>query len=615
MLKKVVLILSSLIVLSLPYQQQYVEGAIFSKVASKGAQKIVKEVIKESAFDYAVNIFLDEAFTMALEEKQKYQAQQDYEIFCGKKMPDLITCEKPMQVKSNLTALDKANIGQQAEIELDKLITNGKGFTRWQKFLDWFIPIWVTSFALTAITYAFDPEVRSLFNEAGYNTLVTLGIIKPVTDKTAISPIKESAQQLPSVETQSLTRISTGGEDIQHKIPIPSLSRENMIIQANFNNSSDASMSSYEVRFNTVIAWQLSSGRINFYPSIFGQMSEVTMAYNGQVISTQPGKPTAMDYTVNDITAGINIGSAKISSIMTRLPYQVNGFWYTDILYNTVDGNSLHIQGKSAQNLIGDPITEVHTWGKFSYSGSKEMRTTVFPNQSPYKKILPPKYEELETGNPIKTKYENDKGEIALIPPSALPYTQTSTGIQLTPEIDETTGEQKFTTPTGENVPEDDITVGEPNVQDNPSPAPNTVTPPATQTNPNPEPIPLTPTDPPPPPLTPVETLPPLFPEGESCDVGLKLPKFNPLMHTISDAFPFSIPFDLKDGFDAIFAEMGNEKPEFDYKFNFMGDEQSWKITIPDYFDSWKAFTDSFLIFIFDIGIIYAIYRFMGGGN
>lgn len=206
---------------------------------------------------------------------------------------------------------------------------------------------------------------------------------------------------------------------------------------------------------------------------------------------------------------------------------------------------------------------------------------------------------------------------LKIIAPTALPFKEDGTGIELEPykKADGSIGYRtKVETDTGTGsttkriVEENNVVVEDPIVQRKPDGTTTVVNANPTPDNPNgggQEDIPPVGTE-----IPPVD-----FPEGETCSATLKLPKFTLLFNTLSTSFPFSIPWDLKSGFDAIFLEMGKDKPKFSYKFNFNGSQKEWKIELPAYFDTWKPFTDSMLIFVFDVGIIYGIYRLMQGGG
>lgn len=609
---------------------QNANAAIATKVATAGAKKAVKEIIKDGAVDVAINFALDEAFRIAAEYESKYDVDQGYKAVCAVPVNLYGECDKPVQVKAEINDTDKTNIGNQADTELEKLITNGKGLTRWQKFLDWFFPIWLISFGATAITYALDEDVRSLFNEAGYNALVALGLIKPVTDVSAPIPIADVTTE--NTATEDIKTPDYDGYKWGYGTPITShdQSISNVII------SGLVSETKYVPDSNTPIIeywgfnvsgkrfFDIGLGNLSIYTTSIPNLLEVTVAENGVIQKTF----TNSDFVVLSgqkriIDSMFNFAEKNLNSIKTRFPYIFDGFVYTDILYNTVDGNKTHVQIKSTNENISSITGSLNIHSDYLGAVPTTMYTTIYKNKPLYNKILPPIYEDIQTEFDIikNSPFKNENNDIAMVPPSALPYTQISTGTQLEPKPNADGETIDFVTPDGTIVPEDDITIGDPIVSESPEGIPQ-VEPPATPSNPNPDPIPLTPpTDPIDPPIDPptdppIETEPPKFPEGESCAEGLKLPKLTKLLFTVSESFPFSIPFDLYDGFMGLFSEMGSEKPDFEYTFNQSGDKPTTiKFGIAEYFDTWKPFTDSVLIFIFDIGLIFLCFKMMGGAK
>lgn len=186
-----------------------------------------------------------------------------------------------------------------------------------------------------------------------------------------------------------------------------------------------------------------------------------------------------------------------------------------------------------------------------------------------------------------------------VVAPGAIPFTKTDTGEVLIPYLkpDGTVG---FKTGTGTIVPEDNVTVGNPSITYNPdgsttvgkAPKPNGTTDPDEEETIPPEKPPEDNEDP--------ET-----PEN-ACTDKIRLPKLKPLFTTISTAFPFSLPFDLYRGFNAFFADIGKEKPKIEFEF-FKGPKIN--ITIPKVFDDFMPFIRTLMIFTFDVGLLYAIYR------
>lgn len=215
-----------------------------------------------------------------------------------------------------------------------------------------------------------------------------------------------------------------------------------------------------------------------------------------------------------------------------------------------------------------------------------------------------PKFNETGLG---RTYTQNQR--IAIPAPGSLPFTRTSTGETLYPEIQKD-GSIIYKTKTGTIVDESDITVGEPQRITNPDGS-TTIQKQPTYDNQNPKPdengkIPPKDNDP---------NKENEFPEGQSCDATLKLPSFSRLFTTMSESFPFSIPWDLKNGFDALFSDMGTEEPNFKLNLKFMNQTHVIDIKIDSYFDKWKPFVHSMLLFIFDVGILYGIFRLIKGGG
>lgn len=130
---------------------------------------------------------------------------------------------------------------------------------------------------------------------------------------------------------------------------------------------------------------------------------------------------------------------------------------------------------------------------------------------------------------------------------------------------------------------------GNPNPNPNPDPDPNP--------NPNPDPFPVP--DPPP-----GEG----FPDGDTCG---KLELDLKSVDLFTTKFPFSLPWDVFNGINALFGSMGDNPPEF--TFTVYGTDID--IVIPDFILDAKGFINSIILFIFDIGMIYALYRLFGGAS
>lgn len=637
--KKILISLFSVILLfNLATSPLHTHAVVASKVASLTGKKIAKEVIQEAAINQAANM----AVLEAIEISNKYQSKTGYKIVC---LDGTKTCEKPMQIKTDLTEADKTNIKKQSELELDKLITpDGKGFSKWEKYMDWFLPIWAVSFATAALTYTFDEGVRSLFNEAAYNTLVSLGIMEEVVTTELIPPTEipipnsstvpvDSPGEKTNITDKAYSRtldfdnlnIPASGTLFQWEV----MTSESPITSGDKSSSAGVTISFESPQYQTTSAvsmLQMYSSSNSSYMQLdtrtLGTIEAVTIDYNlGQITETFYTNTETGSYALrpDKTLEAYKASYGKIDTMHVRWAVQIDGKYYTDFVYLTTDKNLFHIQVQST-DFVPTTLTDVKLYNNYNTNAKREIRGSLFLNQNPYKTVIIPPFEEVSPDfDAVEQSSFSNGNNVALIPPEVITYKDETTGERVYRKANETGDGIDFTKEDGTIVPEENITVGDPVVTKTPQGQPQ-VTPEPTPSNPNPEPIPLTPeaptqTQPPTTPPPDIDTTEPYFPEGENCSEGLKIPKFVPLLTSISETFPFSIPFDLYGGFEAIFAEMGTEKPEFDFEFTALGEKHVWVITIPDFIDDWKPFMDSILIFVFDVGLIYAIFRFTGGGK
>lgn len=326
-------------------------------------------------------------------------------------------------------------------------------------------------------------------------------------------------------------------------------------------------------------------------------------------------------YTLKDSTIG-NMYSINNGERNTVISFRHNVNVYGDAYISTTVGvGSYSYIGEIRQhNYDAYELMKKFEWNGTSYGGDQARQFIEQEGRNPGAKIyyhdkvtetdldfeVPalPKFDQL---NVPRTNPANVPKKI--VAPGGLPYTEKTTGEELLPypKTDGTTG---FKTKIGTEVPEDNVEVGNPKIIENTDGSKTVVkTPTANIPSPSPSDNGSIP-----PPKTP-PLVDPEFPDGPSCDAELKLPRLLPLLNQLSETFPFSIPWDLKSGFDAIFVNMGSEKPKFEYKLAFQGKEHDFSFNIPSFFDSWMPFIHSILLLTFDIGIVYAIYRFMKGGS
>lgn len=628
MYKKILISILAMVLIFNFTMKDYADAVVASKLATLSAKKVAKEVVEDIVQEQMFSYALMEAMEIA----NKYEAKDGYKVVCPS---GAATCDKPVQVKETFTEADKQAVKTQSAIEIDKMVSvDGKGFSKWQKFMDWFAPVWMVSLAFTAITYALDNDVRDLFNEIGYNTLVSLGLIQPVVSLTEFTPLTEVEKQLSSVQSSDKVTADytqTGYPTVGVNITGINIPFQNLVFEYK-NMPQTVNAPKYLLSINDTAFFRTDGIYIYFNDAYFGNtvspdLATLTVSRNGTVYPTFTNPSSVYGEKRFDISAnGVNIDTQKAKSILTRTPYKIGNYYYTDILFNSVEGDVTQMQVRSSLAPNLGNVSKIQTYRTYTYNlTGVSASATIYKNQQPNKKILAPFEEFQQQGfDPVAaSSYINEKNEIALIPPVALTYQEETTG-ETVYRMPNTTGHgYVFQKQDGTIVPEENVIPGEtPAITKNPEGVPQ-ITPTPTPTNPTPEPIPLTPATPVqpepeiPPPTTPPGEEPPLseYPEGEKCDAKLQFPIFSPLKEQFSTSFPFSIPWDIGRAIEAGFGDIGQTKPEFSYDFELLGEVYPITITTPKLFDDWKPFTDSLLIFIFDVSIMFGIYRFVKGGG
>lgn len=155
--------------------------------------------------------------------------------------------------------------------------------------------------------------------------------------------------------------------------------------------------------------------------------------------------------------------------------------------------------------------------------------------------------------------------------------------------------------PNPQEVPEipliPDIT---PSPQPSPDPSPDPSPHPSPEPSPDPSPEPSTPQIP----RAPEDE----FGEVKSCgelDLDLKS------IDLFTTKFPFSIPWDIFRALEAFFGKMGSEEPRF--VLSFISDDVI--LELPEFIKEWIPLVRSLILLIFDVSVIYALYRWFGGAS
>jgi len=506
--KKKVLILLAFFVFLLPLNQQVLAVApVASKVVNQTAKKIAKEAIKDSAVQMSFSMVMDYKY-VPKDEREK--AKAGYELICmpANKKPSG-ECDRPMQVKKDMTESDKKALASKVESKLDTKIAGGLGATKWGKFLDLLVPIFAVGMGVSVIQHALDSDVASLFDEIAYESLLETGDLEVFDSQSEID------------ESIALSGYSQYIDYFEEK-------------------RTEYSQKFWIVKTGVDAVWEFNDNGTKVRDSWL-------------IYTTSPlnPPPTYIQDEVNKYKGGNAAASLRFDSLS-------------------------NIKLVRASGEVIQPVGPILNIPRFNETGLP----SVYPGGHPRPLIAPGAipFEDINTGEPIYP-YKKQDGTIG------------------------------FKDKIGNEVDENNVLAKDPVITTNPDGSQTVHKAPSFEDrNPTPDKDGIIP------PIGKDETVPD-FPEGETCTATLKLPKFALLFRTMSESFPFSIPWDLKSGFDALFSEMGKEKPSFKYDLKVNNKVHSIDITMPDYFESWMPFAHTMLLFVFDVGILYGIYRLIGGAS
>lgn len=178
-MKKIgLVIISMFLVFNLIMPPEVAHANLITKPIAVAAKKAAKDLAKDTAVEMANQIVAD---FLVRELIEGIQTDDGYSAVCmdGKKN-NISDCapEKQAQIKTNLSTADKANLESKIEAVLEsKTGTSSK----WAKFLDFFVPIFLVGGAVTFISAAIDGDVLSFFDDIAQQALIDAGYLKPLS--------------------------------------------------------------------------------------------------------------------------------------------------------------------------------------------------------------------------------------------------------------------------------------------------------------------------------------------------------------------------------------------------------------------------------------------------
>lgn len=179
-MKKVGLIfMSILIAFHLILPPDVAQANIATKPLTIAAKKVAKDIVKDTAVEMANQIVSEYLVKELLEG---VSTDKGYSAVCmdGKK-ENLKDCapDKRAQIKTDLSQTDKKNLEKKVESVLERKTNTS---SKWAKFLDLFIPLFLVSGAIEFISSALDGDILSFFDEIAQESLIESGLLKTLTN-------------------------------------------------------------------------------------------------------------------------------------------------------------------------------------------------------------------------------------------------------------------------------------------------------------------------------------------------------------------------------------------------------------------------------------------------
>lgn len=578
-MKKIIILLTALImVFTLVMPPEQAKAAVVSKVAQKAVFKVVKEVAKDKAVEQSFSMVLNYKYVPKEERESIKKPDTGFTMVCLPENRKNDICEKPIQVKNSFTTADKKAIASKVETALDSK-TGNKGFL---KIVNWFIPVWIVGSAYTITDLLVDGEISSFFADLGYDALVSLGFIKPL-GKTATKTDLPLIPYVPDANPDSPDKgsLAPGGAPIKYLGGVETAPKmpSGIYMQAEFD---------YKFTSN----WNDVVGVRSHFFSFKSTNPYVWGNYSGNVFSN---KYIFINFEMTNFTKDNVYKSKRLDKMYVYMSNYDSPAYNHAIKLLEVDLNSenIFLNRTHSSGLRTDELNHYLT----------------IMNDKFFEDLLLTKPEPLPTIKPVGVPVIAPGTTTKVPSPSAVPVKDKTTGKTVKPTKTSVPGDITWTDKDGNIVPEENIIVEDLVTEETPN---GTII-----KNPDPSGIPemqdgLTPNPDKAPPVN--EDLTEEDLEKMSC-ARLKKIDFKPFTSAVTTSFPFSIPWDLQRAFNNAFSQIGNERPNFSYDFNFNGQQHSWEIGFPKFFDSWLPFTKGLLLLGFDIGLIYAIYRFTKGGG
>lgn len=212
--------------LTMSYNQLQVNANIASKPLTITAKKVAKDLAKDSAVAMANEIVSNYLVRELIEGAT---TDDGYAAVCMDGAKDNIKdcpADKRAQVKKQLTSSDRSKLASTVENVLEKKTNTSH---KWQKFLDFFIPIFLISGLVATFDAMMDGDSESLIDEIAQESLISTGLLKSlaVTENKSWTP----KDFTPYVKSVSVKNIQSTMYDVHSVITISVIPGKSFIVK------------------------------------------------------------------------------------------------------------------------------------------------------------------------------------------------------------------------------------------------------------------------------------------------------------------------------------------------------------------------------------------------
>lgn len=236
-MKRIIAILTIIMVFILPFSvtfnEQKAHANIISKPLTITAKKVAKELAQESAVAMAEHIL----FEKAINEFINSDVDDGYKPVCldgpVNKVEDC-SPNKLVQVKENLSGSDRTALSNKVEQVLERKTNTS---SKWAKFLDWFVPIFLISGLVATFESLMDGDSESLIDEIALEALKETNLIKSM-----VQPLKETQYDFGDVVKSVVVKNGQTGEYHSY-FTLEIVMQQGMILNLDFTASKDVKKS------------------------------------------------------------------------------------------------------------------------------------------------------------------------------------------------------------------------------------------------------------------------------------------------------------------------------------------------------------------------------------